>query len=252
MGQIWRYRKTIYSIFFIVLIFISAPAQLLTSLVHRTVPQLWLAEAQGSFWQGRVSKAIVTVDGSSIDLGRLEWSLKPLSLFYLQPALELTVEKPRQTLAASLSIGFGGVRLSNVQGELPLALAQSWVPLLINGHVFYDIEAVTFSGGELESIHGKLNLRDVIWQGGDELMPLGDYQANIEGQEQVIDIKVSDQQARLGIEGDVQVKMTGGYSVRVQMSPQASLHESIIQSLSWIGKPQANGEVLIDRKGRWK
>ena len=252
VNRLWAWRYKIYTAVFFVLLLTSVPASLLVTVVHKLVPQASLSNVSGSFWQGKAQQALVSIDGVSLPLGELEWAIKPLSLLTLTPTLELASERVGQSASFTVSVApTGNVTVKNLQGEFPLELLQSWFPLLVSGQVFFNLPELSLNGQTLKALQGDINLRQLVWQGGDVPMPLGNYQASLALQEEVINVQLNDRGAQLGIRGSVSAMLTGQYEMDLRLTEGQGLHPSVMKSVAWLGKKQGD-EVVIERKGRWK
>ncbi|MCR8923246.1 type II secretion system protein N [Dasania sp. GY-MA-18] len=253
LEKIWQWRYKIYALVFCICVLVTAPASLLTLLLKDTLPKLWLSEAKGSFWQGEVDQAIIKVNGGSLSLGKVQWSLKPSSLLLLSPTIELKTLAPGQSLIATASAYPNGkLQLANLRGEFPLSILEPWVPLLMSGQVFFDIAKLTLKDNAVTQLQGRINLRDTVWRGGDVPMPLGHYQADISSDDKAISVLLSDQKAQLGLQGSINAMLAGQYQMALSLSATQGLNPAVIKSVAWLGKKQGDSVVVIKRSGQWR
>mgnify|MGYP003632588837 CR=1 FL=1 len=251
--KVWQWRYKVYALLFCIFVLTSAPASLLTLLVKSAAPNLLLGEAHGSFWQGEVAQAAVKINGGSLYLGKLQWSIQPLSLLLLSPRVSIKTETAGQTLMATAkAYPNGSVNLSDVRGEVPVSIIEPWVPVLISGQVFFDFDYIAIKENTIKKLQGAINLRDIIWRGGDVPMPLGNYQAELSSNAEAITVNISDQNARLGLEGLVNAMFSGEYQMELTASAREGLNPAVIKSVAWLGKKRGEGVVVIGRRGEWK
>lgn len=250
--NIWLWRYKIYAGLFFVFVLATAPASLLTVIVQNAMPTIWLADAKGSFWQGQSSQAVVTVDGGSVVLGELHWSINAFSLLWLSPTVQIQTEAPGQTLiATATAYPNGNVSLQAVKGEFPLTVIEPWVPVLLSGQVFFDFSNIALTDQTIEALQGTINLRQITWLGGDVPMTLGNYHAGIAMETDAINIKLQDQDAQLGLTGSISAMLDGQYQMDLNLSEKPGLNPAVIKSLTWLGKKQGGG-VVIRREGEWQ
>jgi hypothetical protein len=102
------------------------------------------------------------------------------------------------------------------------------------------------------AIDGVLNLEYVDWLGGDFPMPLGSYLAQITLRDDKVQVQINDFSASLGLDGQLAVTpTTGHYTFNARLQPQPDLAPQVVESIKWLGKLQANGDVLINQRGRF-
>ena len=215
------------------------------------VPSLVLAETSGTVWNGKALEAILTIDGIDVPLGILEWQLKPMSLLVSEPEIVFTTDAPGQVLKATVTANAQGhIKVSAMEGRLPISVLEPWFPLLVRGDIAFVVDHLFFSASTLNSIDGMLNFEYVDWMGGDYDMPLGSYTAQIYNEDQKVLVKVDDFSARLGINGLMTVNPDGLYTFKATLQPRSGLAAEVAESVAWLGKKQTNGDVLITTRGR--
>lgn len=252
MLVIWSHRFKIYSVCFLLALFITAPASILTNIVQISAPGVWLGKPKGSLWQGEVDQAIITIQGGSLSLGKVQWSINPLSLLRLSPSASINAERLGQSLSMLVAVyPNASLELTEVKGEFPLSVMESWAPILVDGHVFFDIPKLQVKTQTIQHLEGVFNLRKITWQGGDVPMLLGHYQAGISMADETINISLQDQQAGLGLKGAITATLSGQYQMDLQLTEGQGLNPAVMPSVAWLGKRQG-GAVVIRRNGSWK
>ena len=214
-------------------------------------PALALSDTQGTVWNGSAQQAVLTLDGVEVPLGKLAWELSPLSLLDPSPKIALTSTAPNQTLKATIAANAQGfIQVSAMEGRLPISVLEPWFPLLVKGDIAFVVDHLNFTPGQLHSVDGVLNFEYVDWIGGDFDMPLGSYMAQVYNEGNEVFVAVNDFSARLGIDGMMKVKPDGLYTFDATLQPRSGLAPEVAESVAWLGKRQANGDVLINSRGR--
>lgn len=258
MFKSWFIGVVVALIVFVGFIVSTAPAKLFVPVLALTLPQLQLAAPSGTVWQGKSPQAYWRVNGLAVDLGAVEWSLSGRSLLALEPKVELKSASLGHQLSMLFSIDRQRqLKLSHFIGRLPLSMLEPWLPLVVAGNVDILIDDLVVDlrdsqQPKLVSLAGLVNLQQAVWLLGDEDMLLGDYQAEVSLQEQVVIADLSDHDAALSINGVLSVDLSGSYSLQARLTPQANLASEISQSVKWLGRSDPSGEVLLDRQGRWR
>lgn len=252
MHALWQRRKVFFVSAFFLLLVVRAPASLLNQLVAGYYPALQLSAAEGSVWRGKVANAGLSVNGSYLPVGELQWQFHPWSFLVLQPAMSVESDWPGQQVSMRLAIGFSGLSISALRAEFPLSIIEPWAPLLVKGQAFVAIDELQLSSSTLRRAEGLIHLRELLWLGGDVHMPLGNYQADVRTDKKIITLNVQDKQANLGLSGDLKIKPGGDYVMNLTAQARENLNPAVIKTLSWMGKKQTDGAIVIKRSGSWK
>lgn len=252
MHALWQKRKIFFVCFFLLLLIARAPASLLNQLVAGYYPALQLSAAEGSVWRGKVANAGLAVNGSYLPVGELQWQFHPWSFLVFQPAMSIESDWPGQQVSMRLAIGFSGLSISELRAEFPLSIIEPWAPLLVKGRAFVAIDELQLSSDSLLHAEGLIHLRELLWLGGDVHMPLGNYQTDVTTDKKIITLNLQDNQANLGLTGDVKVKPGGDYEINLRAQARENLNPAVIKTLSFMGKKQADGDIVIKRSGSWK
>ncbi len=213
-------------------------------------PRLYLQQTSGTVWKGRAEDAVLEVDGVSLPLGVLNWTLSPTSVLQLRPELLLASSAPKQTLRATVSVDRQQqVTVADMEGRLPISVLEPWFPMLINGDIAFVIDHMVFHADRLLAVDGILNLEYVDWIGGDYDMPLGSYMAHLYREQNQVRVQFDDLGAALGVDGLMTIQPDGAYAFNAVLQPRNGLAPEVNESLNWFGKRQANGSVVILKRG---
>ena len=258
MLKSWFFGVLLALLLFIGFVIITAPAKLFVPLLALTVPQLQIASPSGTVWQGKSPQAYWRVNGSALDLGAIEWSLSGRSVLALEPKVQLKSQSLGHNLALLFTVDTQRqLKLSHLIGRVPLSMLEPWVPLLVAGDVdiLIDDLVVDLNNPQqprLVSLGGLINLQQAVWVVGDQDMLLGDYQADVSLQEQVVMVDLSDHSAALSLTGLLSIDLTGSYNLQATLAPQPHLAREISRSVKWLGKSDQKGGVLLSRQGDWR
>ena len=215
-------------------------------------PRLTLEQVSGTLWDGRAEKTSVEIDGATIALGVLQWHLDKMSLWHRQPRLDLSTRSDKITLTGSVSAReTGEILVENLEGHLPIAVLEPWFPQLVTGDIAFVVDHLLFTQQQLLSLDGLLNLEYVDWVGADNNMPLGSYIAKLgmaPNHDLLVDI--NDLAARLGIDGHFRLNNSGNYRFDATLFPREGLAPEVAQSITWLGKIDRQGNVVIRQNGR--
>jgi general secretion pathway protein N len=241
-------------LFFLCFLIATAPASLLQLATDKFVPNIRLQQVTGTVWDGAAGTAVVVVDGGAINLGKLSWHIKPLSLLSLQPQLHIETDAGSYGFTTDLRVLLleRQLQANTLRGNFPLALLEPWVPLLVRGTIELDIERLVVDQHKLIDARGQVFARQLDWMAGAQPMPLGTYTARVAVDEGDLLIDLADDQAQLGIQGQLMISPAGGYELQAELSMMDSLAPEVRQAVSYLGRKSAQGNILLDSKGRWR
>ncbi|WP_084200706.1 type II secretion system protein N [Halioglobus japonicus] len=154
------------ALFLLVCLLVLAPARLVT--VFIPAGQAQLQGVNGSLWHGTASRAVVSTQVGALQLGQLEWRIKPWSLLLLAPRVELRSQWGQQYLNAQLLVrGAEDIDLNAVDVRLPAELVKQVLPLELAG-------LVSLQASRLSVRAGCRWRRKVAWSGS---RPVGEPRA---------------------------------------------------------------------------
>jgi len=199
---------------------------------------LALGDARGTVWKGRGALAIRS--GTAFrGIADVEWRCNPLSIFAGRLSVALSGSAPGASLRANVSLGFGGVRLQNVEASVQAASLEQAVPILA---IWKPQGRVRVSADSFEM--GSANVRGAATAEWSEaglmgVARVGDYRLQITGSGDRAAIKLATLRGDLGVSGDGEwrasqprvVQMTG----RVEASPRRKDLEPLLPLLAGEG-----------------
>ena len=257
----WFFSLLLGLLVVISLVVLRAPASLVPKLLAEAetrqllppdAPRLKLMETSGTIWDGVAAKSELTIDKVTLDLGEFSWQLDMLALLDKRLVLQLAANAVDHQLAATIvAVNETDLNIHDVEGRLPISKLEPWLPMLVKGDIAFVIDHIELKQQRLTAIDGVLNLEYVDWLGGDKDMPLGSYMAQIYLQQNNVQVQLNDFAASLGVNGLLSVAPSGSYTFKATLQPRSGLAPEVAETLGWLGKRSANGDVIINRRGRF-
>ena len=151
----------------LIILVATAPARVIAPFLPGD--QLVLQGVSGSLWRGRSSRALVAVQGGHLHLGRVSWSLSPLSLLSLGPRIAVESQWGEQRIEAELVYRSPrSMELTDVDAVLSAALVRQFVPLELSGSFSLLLPHLVVEDGMPLEGAGR-----VVWQNGGWVSPQG-------------------------------------------------------------------------------
>lgn len=229
-----------------------APASLVAWALPRLTQQaVWVEQTEGSVWHGQAAGVrLHTAAAGSLQLGRVNWQLRPLDLFAGQIGYLLE-------LSGAGIDAMTVLRTSVVRGELKEAraeLAAEWLERLSpdlglwqpGGRLVFETDGLAFSGGKVD---GQATIRWLHATSGRASRPLGNYRANLEGVENALNFKLSTESGALHLHGTGSWNRQHGLAFIGTARAAPDVRAELEGLLSQVGQAQPNGEYAI-RIGR--
>lgn len=230
---------------FLVLLIARLPASIATALLPPTVIA---TNPSGTLWRGNAAHVQVKMSGQWFALGRVEWALQPLGVFF-GDAVILRSSWGSQKLDIGAGIGLNGdVTVSDAFIRADISWVRNLLPLFIAGDLNADIETLRLSAsGTPVFISGRVVWEDAAWQavGGD--VSLGTYAVDIATDDQGISGKIVTLKGALELEGEFTLQ-GNRYSVTADLSGAAARNEAFQQAIALMAVPTESG-YRIDLSG---
>ncbi len=221
-------------------------------LLPPNAPKFMLENTEGTLWDGRANNTRVEVDGALLELGTVSWQLDMVSLLKRNPTVDLQIQSEQIDVVGTVSaVESGEVTVRGLEGRLPIAVLEPWFPMLVTGEIAFVVDHLVFTQRQLLSLDGLLNLEYVDWIGADYNMPLGSYMATLTlADNNDLLVLIDDFAAQLGIDGTFRLSPNGVYTFDATLEAREGLAPEVAQSITWLGKIDRNGNVLIEQRGR--
>ena len=204
---------------------------------------LQLEDVGGTIWDGHAGRTSAFGEA----LGRLHWTVSPISALRAAPRVQLQLEGDRyqgSTLAVlrgALSADLADARFSFPAEKLRPALD---VPDLVpSGTVSVELPTATIEGGYPRALRGEAIWRDAAVAGA-AAAALGDIKAEFSStSDGAITGVISDLGGPLQVEGSFRFALTG-YEAEILLTPRGS-NLALEKALNHIGQRQPDGSALL-------
>lgn len=237
---------------YLALLLAWAPASLLAwALPRHTQQAVWLDQAQGTVWRGEAAGVRVkSAAGPDLELGRLDWRMKPFDLFTGRLGYRLQLAGAGIEATGVLRAGAKGVALHDVRADLPASLLGQVLPDLAlwqpGGRLALETSRLVFRQVDVE---GKAILRWRDARSGRVRTPLGSYRFDLDGTKSGLGIKLSTEGGPLHLQGSGLWRLGHGMRFSGLARPAPESRVELEGLLGLLGSPQPNGDRVI-RIGR--
>lgn len=217
-------------------------ATLPVSLVTRHFPRDVTASGlSGSVWHGRAA----AVAFRNQPIGGLEWTVKPLRLFLLQLAYDVTLQRPDGHARATVSVRPGGLlELTGVEGRLPVAaFAGALAPRGWSGEIELDIRDARISRGWVDGAEGVVRALNLKAPGGSGIR-IGSFELTLGAGAVGTDAltgRLRDLGGPLNVRGTLAVRRDRSYLLEGEVAPGPGATPGVFRSLAFLGEPDAQG-----------
>lgn len=228
------------AVLLVVNIVATAPARLL----QRVVPndQLILRGLSGTVWNGHASGVLLRLPQGYLQLGEVQWSLRPLSLLLLAPQLSLRSAWGNQIVDGELILrGRRDLDVRNLRASASAGLLSHFAPVAVDGMFNLQIEKLQLRDGLPYSAQGRLVWQDGSWRSPRGPVPLGSYGMDFTQEPgETFAGEVITLSGPLQASGTAQLQQRH-YTVDIVLTPEHSLDEQLQQMLSLIAAPEGSG-----------
>lgn len=216
---------------------LTAPA----SLLYRVVPgdQLLLRGLAGTVWLGSASGVMLRLPQGYLQLGAVQWWLRPLSLLTLSPHISLRSEWGNQTLAGEITLrGQRDLDVRKLDANMAATLLGHFAPVAVDGMFHLQVEHLQLRDGLPYSAQGRLVWMDAGWRSPQGLVPLGTYALDFEqAPGETLQGKVTTLSGPVQAEGTVQLRERH-YEVDILLGGEQPLDLQLSRMLSLIAVPE--------------
>lgn len=226
---------------------VTAPARLL----YLAVPgdQLLLRGLSGTVWNGSASGVLLRMPQGYLQLGAVQWSLRPLSLLLLAPHMSLHSEWGSQTLAGEIILrGQRDLDVLNLDANMAAALLSHFAPVAVEGMFNLQVAHLQLRNGLPHSAKGRLIWKEGGWRSPQGLVPLGTFALDFDqAPGETLLGKVITLAGPLQADGTVQLRERH-YEVDILLGSEQPLAPQLRNMLSMIAVPE-DAAFRIDMKG---
>jgi len=226
------------------------PARVAYRIFSPAKSNIQLHQIKGTIWSGQANRLYAMKHSFS----NIQWQLQPLDLLLGAMTLDLQINDSNYPLKGTISRGFGGtLQANNLKATLPASLIQQapYASFLgLSGTLRLDIPKLAANEDELKSVEGNVRLIN-----GQISAPLqgniGNLNFQLSTNQNGVLIKITDQQAPIGINGTVRLKPQKKFNFNASFTPRANADAFLVTMLKNAGQPQTDGSLLIKYDGRY-
>lgn len=159
----------------------QAPAGLLAWGLQRiSAGKVLLDRPEGTLWHGGAARLVWMDAGQPLDLGRVNWSWRPLELVRARLGHHIGIDDAALRLRGRIAIGPGGIELERLDAGLPAEIAGRLLPAigLLHPRGEFELEARALRLGR----HGHSGEATLLWRDARSGLidpPLGDYRLQL-------------------------------------------------------------------------
>lgn len=234
-------------VYFLYLVISAVPANLVSSLLMKAVPNVGLSSVSGTLWAGRALGASVNLQGAPLNFGPVGWKISPLKLLMLKGCADISSEKISGGFCRSIS---GGNQLSNVKLELPAALASAYLReagASVDGMVFLQMDNASFSKNlQLDAMKGRATWSGAKVSANGSAFALGDYAADLSADKGALKAHLKDESGPIKVNLDAWLKMGAVPKVTGEIHPSEHAPDAIGDALSLFAEKDDAGVYKVN------
>ena len=207
---------------------------------------------EGTLLSGRASGGVV-INGRPL-LHELAWQFSPWQLPLLRAVLQLDGRGSDAEVKAIVSAGVGGnFHARDVDSRFSLrtlaALAgQSYVP--IDGETQIVLEHLSLPVDTAPQAKGRVELRNLRWTLAQSPLLLGDYEAQLAGDDETLTVTLANVSGPLDLKGTITIDAARAYQLDVQLRPKAQADPTLTSLVRSIGPADAQAWHRLKRSGQ--
>ncbi len=206
-----------------------------------------LYAVEGTVWDGRLG----AMDIHGRRLPELQWRVRPTALLLGRLHTRLDVGEGRLQGELELSVD-GRLRLAPVAVHWPLPelLQQLQLAALpLEGVIQGQLQRLEIADGLPRAADGTLTWRGAA-SGPPMAAKLGDLQLVLETRDDGIHGRFRDGGGPLGLGGSLRLAPDGAWRLELQLTPREGRQSPVGRLIAFLGRPDAQGRVVLRRSGR--
>lgn len=192
----------------------------------------------GTVWSGTAAEC----RAGDLYLANLTWEFRPLALFTGKAGFAISADPAAGFVEGVVALSPGGtVHVSDLRARLPIAALEGLGALgEVDGMLEVDLESLVLDDGLPVRGLGTIEVANLVARQLSRT-PLGNYRARISTVEGVVRADVEDVSGMLDLAGTIELREDRSYLLAGQVAPTASAPATVVQQLSYLGSPDANG-----------
>lgn len=257
MKPVLRYTllgSVLYLLFLIALFPAAQAYRLAADPLKAALPQLQLAGVEGTIWSGKVKSLVYR----KAPIGEVSWQLSPLPLMFASAHLNALMQSKdgylQSQISAPLTGGDGSVELTEIEGRMPITELMRFTPYLpvaLDGMLSFDLPGmVVAADGRLIQAEGTVTWHQAAMS-APQALSFGDLQVVLHTDEEgQISGDISDRGGPLKVAGKLVLSPDRSYRLQATVTAAPEAPSSLVSSLGWLGRPDANGRYSINYNGK--
>lgn len=237
---------------FVAGVLLLAPADKVVGLASLP-PNVRFGNIDGRVLNGHVSY----VQSGRTTINNLSWKLQPLALLGATLAAHVNL-RVADAIPANGDVSAGlskAVTLTDWAARFRVADLKPvmQIPYLpVDGRALVDLQRARISPeGKPELLRGQIRLEAVQWTLLKPAAELGHFVIDVDtNDEGIIVATVSDEQAKIGVSGTVQLMPDGQYIADLALEPRPDTPPMIRNTLPALGRPNPDGSYPVKQRGR--
>lgn len=229
---------------FLAAIVVQAPACALLWLVPDS---LQVTSVSGTVWQGKANQVQGDFDGKPLVADRIEWQLKPWSLLFFAPAVDVQLSAPGQT--ASGTVQWHGQQHLQLQGfevELHASALAVDLPGQLTGKVELQLADFEIDQQSIKLLDGRLVWQRAGWRDSEHAYALGDIAADLSEQDGKALAQLFDLSGPLEINANLQLSLPDQLSVDGLLKARQGAPVVLVESLPLFADATDDGRYHIE------
>lgn len=233
---------------FLVFLVATVPAKLAVSYLPQPSP-IQVRGVSGTIWSGEAASLV----HQNNDLGKLEWTLKPLTLLTMKLGVDFRLSQKHlfaegeATISQDQSISLDDTTIKGDVAHLPLP--EDKLLVTPEGRFVADITNATIVNQNISDVDGNL-----VWSPAKITAPaeyeLGKITLDVTGTDGQLNGKLGSKNSPLNIAGTLQLAKNGNLSTNIKLTPHNQTPQEIRDMLPLAGKPARDGSVTIKQRIR--
>ena len=234
------------ALFLLLLVVLLArmPARLLPALLP--VDQLMLQGVSGTLWHGKASRSLLRTRAGYLQLGEVQWQLRPWSLALLAPTLAIHSQWGEQRITGTVTMhGLQDIELQQVEASFNAELLRQVAPVAVEGRFSLLANQLRVRNGMPAGGEGRLVWEYGAWAAPQGRLPLGSYA--LEFQQADPDAAVTGEVLTLAgpVLAEGTVSLAGrAYALDLMIRAERGLDPALQRALSLMARPRGDAFQL--------
>lgn len=250
MKRILTYGGVILS-FYLLFLVATIPAAQVYKLVREKIPQVTLYDVSGTIWSGQADAAVI----NGKPYREFEWTLQLWRIIFGRLEADVTFDNNDSWADGKVGVGLGGdIVVTDLSGQLPAQDVKAFVPKLpaqLDGVFRLALDKVVYSPEDqmVSYAEGHVDWQDAavtVVQKAD----IGDFQLDLTTTDGGINGVFSDvNDGPLIVQGSATLSLDKQYQLDTKLKVRDTSRRDLVQSLGFLGKKDAQGNVVINQSG---